>query len=209
MMMNVDAQNGLEAWRLLVRSEQPVIGANRIAPMQAILQFKLSPGFDKLEEELRAFEGLVQTYRALFGEEISDLITQAVIKSQMPAEIRARPELQTFARTAETYQSHVESVQDEDSDHWVASREHGPNTHGDWMGQEQGQGQGKKEKRKERRRTRARERARGRKMSITLQSLRCGVTTAENGATKLPTVGMEQRNRCTRFREEQPGPRLA
>ena len=48
--------SGLEAWRLLVRSEQPGSGANRIAAMQSI---KFSPGFDKLEEELRTFEGLV------------------------------------------------------------------------------------------------------------------------------------------------------
>ena len=65
---------------MLVRSEQPVTGANKIAVTQAILQFKFSLGFDKLEEELRAFESLVQTYRALFGEEISDSTTQAVIK---------------------------------------------------------------------------------------------------------------------------------
>ena len=67
--------------------------------MQAILQYKFSPGFDKLEEELRAFEFLVHTYRALFGEEISDSITQALIMSQMPAEIRAHLELKT-TRTA-------------------------------------------------------------------------------------------------------------
>ena len=84
-----------------MRSEQPVTGANKIAVTQAILQFKFSLGFDKLEEELRAFESLVQTYRAPFGEEISDSITQVVIKSQMLAEIRAHLELQTFARTAE------------------------------------------------------------------------------------------------------------
>ena len=59
LMMNVGDQNGLEAWRLLVRSEQAVSGANRIAAMQSILEFKFSPGFDKLEEELRTFEGLV------------------------------------------------------------------------------------------------------------------------------------------------------
>ena len=52
LMMNVGDQNGLEAWRLLIRSEQPVSGANRIAAMQSILQFKFSPGFDKREEEL-------------------------------------------------------------------------------------------------------------------------------------------------------------
>ena len=99
--MNVGDQNGLESWRLLVRSEQPVSGANRIAAMHSILQFKFSPGFDKLEEELRTFGGLVKTYHAIFGEAISDSITQAVIKSQMPAEIRTHLELQTFARTAE------------------------------------------------------------------------------------------------------------
>ena len=69
--------------------------------MQSILQFKLSPGFDKLEEELRTFEGLVNTYHAIFGEAISDSITQAVIKSLMPAEIRTHLELQTFARTTD------------------------------------------------------------------------------------------------------------
>ena len=60
---DIGEQNGLEAWRLLVRSEQPVTGANRIAAMQAILQYKFSPGFDRLEEELRTFEGLVNENR--------------------------------------------------------------------------------------------------------------------------------------------------
>ena len=44
LMMNVGEQNGLEAWRLLVRAEHPVSGANRIAAMQSILQYKFSPG---------------------------------------------------------------------------------------------------------------------------------------------------------------------
>ena len=60
------------------------------------LQYKCSPGFDKLE-----FEGLVKTNRAIFSEAISSSITQAVIKSQMPAEIRTHLELRTFARTAD------------------------------------------------------------------------------------------------------------
>ena len=50
LMMNVGDQNGLEAWRLSVRPEQPVSGANRIAAMQSILPCKFSLGFDKLEE---------------------------------------------------------------------------------------------------------------------------------------------------------------
>ena len=40
LMMNVCDQNGLEALRLLVRSEQPVPGAKKIADMQCILQYK-------------------------------------------------------------------------------------------------------------------------------------------------------------------------
>ena len=58
LMMNVGEQNGLEAWRLLVRSEQPVFGVNKIADMQSIMQFMFSPGIDKLEEELRTFDVL-------------------------------------------------------------------------------------------------------------------------------------------------------
>ena len=41
----------------------------------------------------------MKTYHAIFGEAISDSIRQAVIKSQMPAEIRTQ--LQTFARTTD------------------------------------------------------------------------------------------------------------
>ena len=43
----------------------------------------------------------MKTYHAIFGEAISDSITQAVIKSQMTAEIRTHLELQSFSRTAE------------------------------------------------------------------------------------------------------------
>ena len=49
-MMNVSDQNGLEAWRPLVRAEEPVSGGNRIAAVQSILQFKFSPASDKLED---------------------------------------------------------------------------------------------------------------------------------------------------------------
>ena len=76
-------------------------GENKIAAMQSILQYRFSPGFDKLEEELRKFEGLVKTYHASLRWGISDSIAQAVIKSQMPAEIRPHLELQIFTRTTE------------------------------------------------------------------------------------------------------------
>ena len=43
----------------------------------------------------------METYHAVFGEATSDSITQAVIKSQMPAELRTHLELETFTRTKE------------------------------------------------------------------------------------------------------------
>ena len=110
-MMNVGDQNGLEAWRLLVRSEQPVSGANRIAAMQSILKYKFSPGFDKLEEELRKFEGLLKMYHAVFGEGISDSITQAVIKSQMPADIRHSSRAANLHSNRRSHQSHILACQ--------------------------------------------------------------------------------------------------
>ena len=169
-----------------MRAEQPVSGANRTAAMQSILQYKFSPGFDNLEEELRTSKGLVKTYHAVFGEAISDSITQAVIKSKMPADRRAR-------------QSHVKPVQDEDSGHQLKLCSTPSGTDGDWLGQEQrsgkGQEQGERERKKERQ-----EQRKWAKKSRRAKSSRCGVTTAENGVTNLPTVGMENKNRCTRYK---------
>ena len=168
LMMNISELNGLEAWRLLVRSEQPVTGANRIAAMQAILQYKFSPGFDRLEEELRTFEGLVKTYRAIFGEEKSDSITQAIIKSQMPAEIRPHLELQTFARTAEitSLMSSLSKMRTASTGSSAASNGPVPMEIG-WVNKKgKGKGKGKdkgKEKARAKRKARGRSRVRSRR----------------------------------------------
>ena len=152
-----------------------------------------------LEEELRAFEGLVQTYRALFGEEISDSITQA---DQVADACRDQSSsgAANLCKNSRTHQSHVESVQDEDSDHWVASREHRPNhqcrldasrTRARAMEKKTAKGKGKRK---------ARAREKERKMGRTGRSSRDGVPTAESGATKLATVGIGKKSRCTRYK---------
>ena len=62
-----------------------------------------------------------------------------------------------------------------------------------------GKGKGKgKDKGKKRARTRRKERGRSRVRNMA-RSLKGGATTAESGATSMPTVGMEKRNRCTKF----------
>ena len=143
-------------------------------------------GFDKLEEELRTFGGLVKTHHAIFGEAISDSITQAVIKSQMPAEIRTHLDFQTFARTTDLVNlmaslskmrtaATSQALQDMVRRRWKSA---GSRAKG---------------------RARARTRRKGKK-NPRARSSRDGVTTAENGVTKLQTVGMEKRNRCTKYK---------
>ena len=166
--MNVGDQNGLEAWRLLVRSEQPVSGANRIAAMQCILQFKFSPGFDKLEEELRTFEGLVKTYQAIFA--------QAVIKSQVPGDIRTHLGLQTFRRTADlvNLMSSLSKMRTAATSSSSEGR-----TWSDADGKRLGQGQKSGQEQEQGERKRQRKMAKKKPRTI---SLRDGVTTAENGS---------------------------
>ena len=175
LMVNVGDQNGLEAWRLLVRSEQPVYGANKIAAMQSILQCKFSPGFDKLEELVQKYQHLVKTYHAVFSEGITVSIAQAVIKSQMPAEIRTHLELQTFTRTTEliSLMSSLSKIRRTRTRTRARTRRKG------------------KEK------ARAKERA---MRNPRTRSSKGGVATAENGVTTLPIVGTEMRNRSTKFK---------
>ena len=148
----------------------PVSGANRIAAMQSILEYKFSLGFDRLEEELRTYEVLVKTYHAIFGEAISDSTTPAVIKSQMPAEIRTQLELQTPARTADLVslmsslsKMRTAATSSSSAGHCLVPMEIG------WV---KGKGQGKGK-------ARAKERA---KKNPRARSSRDGVTTAENGS---------------------------
>ena len=131
----------------------------------------------------------MKTYHAIFGEAISDSITQAVIKSQMTAEIRTHLELQSFSRTAElvSLMSSLSKIGTTTTCPKAAAL--GP------VPMESGWVKNKEKRRKEK--ARAKEKA---KKSQRARSSRCGVTIAEHGVTKLLTVFMEKRNRCTRYK---------
>ena len=143
---------------------------------------------------MRQFEGLVKTYHAVFGEGISDSIAQAVIKSQMHAEISVSSRAANVHSTHRAHQSHVKLVQDKDSYHQPerCSTRSGPD--GKRLGQEQGQGQ---EQGEEREKARATERT---MRNPRTRSPKGGAATAENGVTALPTVGTEKRNRSTKLK---------
>ena len=187
LMMNI-GQNGLEAWRLLVR----VTGANRIAAMQAILQYKFSPGFDRLEEELRTFEGLVKTYRAIFGEKISDsnhrqsssrkcLLRSDLIwsctRSREPPRSQVSCQDLSKMRTASTGSSAVSNGPVPMEIGWVNKKGKGKGKGKD-KGNREGKEKGKGKKQSEKQ---------GEKFERVVQQL------AESGVTSMPTVGMEKK----------------
>ena len=166
--------------------------ANRIAAMQSILQYKFCPGFDKLEEELRKFDCLVKTYHAVFGEVISDSITQAVIRSQMLEEIRTHFELQAFTRTTEliSLTSSLSKIRTATTSPKAAALGPVPMESGWVKNKDKGKN---KEKGKEK------ARAKGRAMrNPRTRSSKGGVATAESGVTTLPIFGTEKRNRSTK-----------
>ena len=65
-------QNGLEAWRQLVRQEEPVSGASQVAALSLILSTKFSGKGASFVEEMQKFEGAVQRYEAQFNEPLPD-----------------------------------------------------------------------------------------------------------------------------------------
>ena len=161
--------------------------------MQPIQQFKFSSGFDKLDEELRTYEGLVKTYLAIFGEAISDSITQAVIKSQMPAEIRTHLELQTFARTT----SHVKAVQDENSGHQFKLGRTWSDADGNRLGQPARVRARARIRRKGQAKARAKERA---KKNPRARSSMDGVITVENGSQSCKLLAWKRETGAPKYK---------
>ena len=151
------------------------------------------PHFDKLEEELRKFEGRVKTFDTDFGETIADSIAQAVIKSQMLAEVKTHLELQTFTRTTEliSFMSSLSKMRTASTNPNAAAlgpvpMESGWANKGKGKNNEKGKGKG-----------RAKETA---MRNPRTRSSKGGVATAENVVTTLPIVGTEKRNRSTKFK---------
>lgn len=89
--------NGLEAWRQLVKQEEPTSGAAQVTTLATLLAAKFTGNLNEFVGELQKFEGLVQTYELRYGEVLPDALHQALLKNNTPAAIRAQVELATFA----------------------------------------------------------------------------------------------------------------
>ena len=88
--------NGLEAWRQLVRQEEPVSGASQVAALALILNTKFSGKGVSYVEEMQKFEGAVQRYEAQFNEPLPDALHQALLKSNAPGTIKNQVDMTTF-----------------------------------------------------------------------------------------------------------------
>ena len=93
-------QNGMEAWRVLVRQEEPASGASQVSALTALLGTKFSGKVETLQEELRSLAGAIQRYEGQLAERIPDSLYQALLKGDTPGAIRSQVDLTTFVNAA-------------------------------------------------------------------------------------------------------------
>ena len=96
MAMNTEASNGLEAWRSLVKREEPTEGSTQVAMLMTILRTSFSGGLGNLTEELERLIGMIQRYEQQFNDVISDTIIQAIIKYNTPEELRSQVTMSSY-----------------------------------------------------------------------------------------------------------------
>ena len=58
--MNTETSNGLEAWRVLVRREEPTEGSTQVAMLMTILRTSFAVGIAALTDELEKLIGQIQ-----------------------------------------------------------------------------------------------------------------------------------------------------
>ena len=101
MAMNTEISNGLEAWRGLVKREEPTEGSTQVAVLMTIMRAQFTGGMQGLTEELEKLMGQVQRYEAQFDDPIADTIVQAIIKSNCPDELKSQVTMATYASARE------------------------------------------------------------------------------------------------------------
>jgi len=147
MAMNAEISNGLEAWRGLVKREEPTEGSTQFAVLMTIMRAQFSGGMQGLTEELEKLMGQVQRYEAQLDGPIADTIVQANIKSNCPDELKSQVTMVTYTSARE--------LRDMPAGYAATRAAEFP---GCWRDRQQGQGQ--EGRRQERRRNTARRRAR-------------------------------------------------
>ena len=94
--MNVEESNGLEAWRMLVKREEPTEGSTQVAQLMCILKTTFTGGVPTLVNELERLTGGIQRYEHQFNDLISDSVVQSIMKSNAPDDIKSHIALTSF-----------------------------------------------------------------------------------------------------------------
>jgi len=100
LIMNVEHHNGLEAWRLLCRREEPSSGAVQVSQLTSILRTSFSGKLETFEDEMEKLEAAIRRYEGTHSEVVADTLIQAILKQNAPEAIRPQVELQTFQSVA-------------------------------------------------------------------------------------------------------------
>ena len=100
LLMNVEDQNGFEAWRRLSQREDPSTGFTQVAKLQALLKSNFRDDPVGYVGDLEAFEQRVKVYETGTGEILSDSLMQALIKEGSPPALRDYLAVQTFTNFA-------------------------------------------------------------------------------------------------------------
>ena len=93
--------NGLEAWRTLVRQEEPASGASQVAELSLLLATRFSMRIETYVEELQKFEGHVIRYESQFSEILPDALHQALLKSNAPAAVKTQVDMASFTTASQ------------------------------------------------------------------------------------------------------------
>ena len=93
--------NGLEAWRALVKQEEPASGASQVAEFSLLLATRFSGRMETYVEELQKFEGQVIRYESQFSEILPDALHQALLKSNAPAAVKTQVDMASFTTASE------------------------------------------------------------------------------------------------------------
>ena len=101
LLMNVEYYNGYEAWRQLVRREEPTAGSAQVNQLTGILRMKFTGKMEHFEDEVMKFESAVLTYERTHTEIFPDTLHQALLKANAPSELKGQVEMQSYATARE------------------------------------------------------------------------------------------------------------
>ena len=96
LLMNTEAHNGIEAYRVLCKREDPSTGNVQVAQLSRILATRFSGKASEFQDEVEKLEADVRRYEQTYSEIVGDALLQSILKNNSPPNLRQQVQLQTF-----------------------------------------------------------------------------------------------------------------